>query len=83
MPDHAHDVARQRLVEELGQLDLLNLWAGGVFDEDSGTAGGVQRVDLTGRVLSGCRDSCVSEKVTVAHQGDRINNGLGGGVVRR
>jgi len=54
VPDHAHDVARQRLVEELGQLDLLNLWAGGVFDEDSGTAGGVQRVDLTGRVLSGC-----------------------------
>lgn len=48
VPDHAHDVARQRLVEELGQLDPLNLCAGGVFEEDSSTAGGVQRVDLTG-----------------------------------
>ncbi len=78
MPDHAHDVARQRLVEELGQLDLLNLWAGGVFDEDSGTAGGVQRVDLTGRVLSGCRDSCVSEKVTGAHRATVSITGLVG-----
>ena len=47
VPDHAHDVARQRLVQELGQLEL-SLCAGGVFEEDSSTAGGVQRVDLTG-----------------------------------
>jgi predicted flavoprotein YhiN len=50
VPDHAHDVARQRLVQELGQLEL-SLCAGGVFAEDSSTAGGVQRVDLTGRIL--------------------------------
>ena len=25
VPDHAHDVARERLVEELGQLDPLSL----------------------------------------------------------
>ena len=65
VPDHAQNVARQRLVEG---LDLLSLCAGGVFNEHSSTAGGVQRVDLTGHILPGRRDPCVPQEMTGAHR---------------
>ena len=78
MPDHAHDVARQRLVEELGQLDTFCLCAGGVSDDDSSTAGGVQRVDLTGCILPGRRDPCVPQKTTGAQRATVSITGLVG-----
>jgi hypothetical protein len=39
-----------------------------VFDEDSSTAGSVQRSDLTGRILPGRRHQRVPQKMTGAHR---------------
>jgi hypothetical protein len=66
VPDHAHDVARQRLVEELGQLDPFSL---------SHRRRVRRRFE---HILSGCRDSCVSEKVTGAHRATVSITGLVG-----